>query len=155
MLSNNFDLQMYKLLQLILKRVQWCMRVKELKKRHFITGLVVLLFTLILVYTFHFTRIYETKRKEILVKREQPDTVILLTMTRSGSSILGSIFNERTNVTYLYEPLYPFGLISGLECNDNFTKDDISAVLRFIAKCDFENILPYYRRSKRTNEYAK
>ena len=152
MLSNNFDLQMYKLLKLILKRVQWCMQVKELKKRHFIIGLVVLLFTLI--YTFYFTSIYETKRKEILVKREQPDTVILLTMIRSGSSILGSIFNERTNVTYLYEPLYPFGL-TGLECNENFTKDDISAVLRFIAKCDFENILPYYRRSKRTNEYAK
>ena len=150
---------MFKLLQLILKRVQWCMRVKKLKigyirKRHFITGLVVLLFTLI--NTFHFTRIYKTKRKEILVKREQPDTVILLTMIRSGSSILGSIFNERTNVTYLYEPLYPFGLISGIkECNENFTKDDISAVLRFIAKCDFENILPYYRRSKRTNEFAK
>ena len=145
---------MYKLLELILKRVQWCMRVKELKKRHFITGLVVLLFTLI--HTFYFTSIYETKRKEIPVKREQPDSVILLTMIRSGSSILGSIFNERTNVTYLYEPLYPFGPISGIkECNENFTKDDISAVLRFIAKCDFENILPYYRRSKRTNKYAK
>jgi len=42
-------------------------------------------------------------------RKEEVDAVILLSMTRSGSSIAGSLFNERVNVTYLYEPLFPFG----------------------------------------------
>ena len=33
--------------------------------------------------------------------------VLLVTQCRSGSSILGELFNRRERVVYLYEPLYP------------------------------------------------
>ena len=81
----------------------------------------------------------------------KPGVVILLTMMRSGSSIVGSIFNERTNVTYLYEPLFPFG---EQRCDDE-TREDSQAVLRHISTCHFEKLPPLYEPSKRNDVHAK
>jgi len=81
----------------------------------------------------------------------RPDVVILLTMMRSGSSIVGSVFNERENITYLYEPLFPFGKD---KCNENTRKKSL-AVLKHISMCQFEHLKPYYQLSKRNDVYAK
>ena len=76
---------------------------------------------------------------------KKTDAVILLSMTRSGSSILGSIFNERENVLYLYEPLYPFGQ---QECDDK-TREQSMEVLKHTASCHFEKLAGLYQSSTR------
>ena len=95
------------------------------------------------------------KFPEISVKKdhfpEKTDVVILLTMMRSGSSILGSIFNERVNVTYLYEPLFPFG---EQECDEK-TRQSSLEVLRNVSSCHFENLRLLYQSSTRKDIYAK
>ena len=82
---------------------------------------------------------------------EKTDVVILLTMMRSGSSILGSIFNERVNVTYLYEPLFPFG---AQECDEK-TRQSSLEVLRNVSSCHFENLQLLYQSSTRDDISAK
>ena len=77
--------------------------------------------------------------------------VILLTMMKSGSSIVGSIFNERANVSYLYEPLFPFG---EQECDENTRRSSLE-VLRNISNCHFENLAPLYNPSKRSDIWGK
>ena len=86
-------------------------------------------------------------------KTEKTDAVILLTMMRSGSSILGSIFDERANVTYLYEPLFPFGE-NGVMCK-NETGENALDVLRFAATCKFENFQALYQPTDRFDKHAK
>ena len=93
---------------------------------------------------------YQKESRNHFQKRKA-DVVILLTMMRSGSSIVGSIFNERSNVTYLYEPLYPFGL----QGCDNDTRRLMLEVLEKISNCQFENLQPLYNTSARNDKNAK
>ena len=86
-------------------------------------------------------------------KTEKTDAVILLTMMRSGSSILGSIFDERANVTYLYEPLFPFGE-NGVMCKKE-TRENALDVLRFAATCKFENFQALYQPTDRFDKNSK
>ena len=79
--------------------------------------------------------------------KKKIDVVILLTMMRSGSSIVGSLFDMRVNVTYLYEPLYPFGK---QECNGK-TRQSSLAVLRNVSSCHFENLALLYQSSTRND----
>ena len=72
-----------------------------------------------------FSNIMDPKNLESENSKRKIDVVILLTMMRSGSSIVGSIFNERVNVTYLYEPFFPFGK---QECNEK-TRQSLLKVL--------------------------
>ena len=78
-------------------------------------------------------------------EENRPKVVILLTMMRSGSSILGSIFNEHKNVLYSYEPLFPFGL---QQCNETTRRSSVE-VLRSMSSCHFENLGPLYKTSNR------
>ena len=82
---------------------------------------------------------------------KKTDVVILLTMMRSGSSIVGSIFNERVNVTYLYEPLFPFGK---QQCDEK-TRQSSLDVLRNVSSCHFEKLRLLYHSSTRDDIYAK
>jgi len=99
----------------------------NLKSRRGLIGLCVVLLTAMLIWKdFSFTScakpslncekslcdvtISQTTQVEKVKPAQKTDAVILLSMTRSGSSIVGSIFNERSNVLYLYEPLFPFGM---------------------------------------------
>ena len=82
--------------------------------------------------------------------KEKTDAVILLTTMRSGSSIVGSIFDERLNVTYLYEPLFPFG-DSG--CGDEVRKDAV-ALLYHASTCHFEKFKGLYEPRKRFDRWA-
>jgi len=105
---------------------------------------------------------YFTKTKSILESHQhravlknrnlnKTKVVILLTMMRSGSSILGSIFNERVNVTYLYESLFPFGK----QACDETTRKSSLAVLRNVSNCQFENLRYLYQNSTRDDTYAR
>jgi len=80
------------------------------------------------------------------------DAVILLTMMRSGSSIVGTIFDERENVTYLYEPLFPFG--EKMICESN-TRKSALAVLRHASTCKYEKLPALYQPSDRNDIHAK
>jgi len=82
--------------------------------------------------------------------KQNTAAVILLTMMRSGSSIVGSIFDERENVTYLYEPLYPFGE----EC-DNKSRDNALALLRHASTCHFENFKSLYDLTDRYDKWSR
>ena len=84
-------------------------------------------------------------------KEKKTDAIILLATRRSGSSIVGSIFNERHNVTFLYEPLFPFGK-SG--CG-NDVEDNATSLLRSAATCHFENFKALYQPFKRDDAYSR
>ena len=79
------------------------------------------------------------------------DAVILLSMIRSGSSIVGSIFNERSNILYLYEPLFPFGK---QKCDEK-TRQESLEVLRQAISCHFENLGDLYQNSTRDDTGAR
>ena len=83
--------------------------------------------------------------------KKKTDAVILLTTMRSGSSILGSIFDERHNVTYLYEPLFPFG---ESECG-NDVKGNVTSLLLSAASCHFENFKALYQPTNRSDIWAR
>ena len=83
--------------------------------------------------------------------KKKTDAVILLTTMRSGSSILGSIFDQRHNVTYLYEPLFPFGE-SG--CG-NDVKGNVTSLLLSAASCHFENFKALYQPTNRFDTWAR
>ncbi|CAK8694477.1 unnamed protein product [Clavelina lepadiformis] len=67
------------------------------------------------------------------------DAVILLTQRRSGSSVLGELFNQRSDVTYLYEPLFPF-----VERPCDVQHKERVEVLRHITKCELEQLPSLY-----------
>ena len=98
-----------------------------------------------------FSKTSDPKNCESENSKKKIDVVILLTMMRSGSSIVGSIFNERINVTYLYEPLFPFGK---QECNEK-TRQSSLEVLRNLSNCHFENLGLLYQSSARNDFSAK
>ena len=79
------------------------------------------------------------------------NAVILLSMIRSGSSIVGSIFNERSNILYLYEPLFPFGK---QKCDEK-TRQELLEVLRQAISCHFENLGDLYHNSTRDDTGAR
>jgi len=101
------------------------------------------------------TELLETKRisklnsSDYIHIKEKTDAVILLTTMRSGSSIVGSIFDERRNVTYLYEPLFPFG-DSG--CGD-VVREKVLSLLHDASTCHFENFKALYEDSNRFDRY--
>ena len=56
---------------------------------------------------FNFTKM-APKGSYLDAKSSGPKVVILFTQMRSGSSIVGTMSSQRTNVSYFYEPLFPF-----------------------------------------------
>ena len=89
----------------------------------------------------------------VQIQRQQPDTIILLSMIRSGSSILGSIFNERRNVTYFYEPLFPLSSLNN--CDEQYSPADFETAIRSIATCEFGKLVPLYQRMSRTDRFSE
>ncbi|XP_076801917.1 carbohydrate sulfotransferase 1-like [Clavelina lepadiformis] len=61
---------------------------------------------------------------------------------RSGSSILGELFNQRTGVTYLYEPVFPF---DERPCERLY--EDRIQVLRHISRCEFFPLPALYKKA--------
>ncbi|CAK8684756.1 unnamed protein product [Clavelina lepadiformis] len=55
------------------------------------------------------TKVVQSSISPPEIQQIKPGAVILLTHTRSGSSFVGEIFNQKRGVAYFYEPLYPFG----------------------------------------------
>lgn len=72
----------------------------------------------------------------------KPQVVIVLSQMRSGSSVVGEMFNRRSDVSYFYEPLYPFGMGS---CNH--VSNDRLEVLRKFATCDFDGLDRLYDKA--------
>uniref|UniRef100_H2XZN6 Sulfotransferase n=1 Tax=Ciona intestinalis TaxID=7719 RepID=H2XZN6_CIOIN len=71
----------------------------------------------------------------------KPTAVIIFTSMRSGSSFLGELFNQHSQVFYMFEPLHAFG--SYKEQRENRFR-----ALHDISRCNFTNlpnILPYVK----------
>ena len=84
--------------------------------------------------------------KKISSKTEGPLTVFVVTQCRSGSSFLGEIFNQRRNVTYFYEPLYPFRKSNCNPTTNELKKDSVNAT-EIIARCEFEKLHQLYQKA--------
>ena len=128
-----------------------------IKKAFFVLFIVCMTtFCLISFRTFQSQRLSKSEDREPIAinpvktatSRDKTDAVILLTMMRSGSSIVGSIFDERKSVTYLYEPLYPFGE----KCED---KDSALALLRHASTCHFEKFKALYEPTNRYDKWSR
>ena len=87
---------------------------------------------------------YDASRQKIVSTsyKRRPDVVILFTQMRSGSSILGELFNQRTDVTYLYEPVFPF---DERPCERLY--EDRVQVLRHISRCEFFPLPVLYKKA--------
>ena len=132
---------------------------QKMKKKNFL----ILLACLVTVYSvIFFSRISDYLSDKLAIAKKinsavdsknkrKTDAVILLTTMRSGSSIVGSIFDQRYNVTYLYEPLFPFGE-SG--CGNDI-KNNVMSLLRSAATCHFENFKELYQPTNRDDTWAR
>ncbi|XP_072174267.1 carbohydrate sulfotransferase 5-like [Diadema setosum] len=88
---------------------------------------------------------------------EQPPVVILLSLWRFGSSILGQLFNQNKDMFYLFEPLYAASILSQ---RYNYTDTQLKSyqrdIIRNFSKCafttDFVSIID--ARPGRTNNTA-
>nr|CAB3230871.1 carbohydrate sulfotransferase 3-like [Phallusia mammillata] len=92
------------------------------------------------------------EQKDSVGLNRRTDAVILLSQMRSGSSVLGELFNQRVNVSFFYEPLYPFGD----ETCPQMDKERV-AVLEKISKCQFDLQGHYkkaYLASQLTDSFA-
>ena len=86
------------------------------------------------------------------VKRRK--SVILLTQMRSGSSVIGELFNQKLGVPYFYEPVFPFG---EEPCNAQW--QNRTQVVEEIANCRFDKLKALYasgfERTKRPDMFAR
>ena len=73
-------------------------------------------------------------------------SVLLLSQCRSGSSILGELFNQRKDVTYLYEPLYPFRESNGISSRWKLVPEMVQAV-GDMARCRFDRLPKMYKHA--------
>ena len=72
--------------------------------------------------------------------------VFLVTQCRSGSSILGELFNRRERVTYLYEPLYPFRAQACSPPPVELVGKSVRAV-EAMTRCDFGGLPKFYKEA--------
>lgn len=79
--------------------------------------------------------------------------VFLVSQCRSGSSIMGEVFNRRSNVAYFYEPLYPFRRSNCFTTAEDVTEESIRAV-EDIAHCRFDELTQLYRRGYKVAKQA-
>jgi len=95
-----------------------------------------------------FLKVYKLSKTKTADENEKqnaphvPAAVVLFTQMRSGSSVLGEIFNQRSDVTYFYEPLFPF---DERPC-DSLLKDRVE-VLRQISSCQFGDLRNMYKKA--------
>nr|XP_002128541.1 carbohydrate sulfotransferase 1 isoform X1 [Ciona intestinalis] len=70
----------------------------------------------------------------------KPTAVIIFTSMRSGSSFLGELFNQHSQVFYMFEPLHAFG--SYKEQRENRFR-----ALHDISRCNFTNLPNMYKQA--------
>lgn len=91
------------------------------------------------------------KKSAELRKRK---VLILLTQMRSGSSVIGELFNQKHGVPYFYEPVYPFG---ETPCKSQW--QNRTQVVESIAHCRLENLKSLYaegfNRSQRPDHFSR
>ena len=74
--------------------------------------------------------------------RKKLTAVLLISQFRSGSSILGEIFNRNKNVTYLFEPLYPLSY-QWQSVHDDLVNESVRSV-ELMVRCQFEHLTDLY-----------
>ena len=72
--------------------------------------------------------------------------VLLVTQCRSGSSILGELFNRRERVVYLYEPLYPLRSYGCWPMPVEFEARAVRAVEDMV-RCEFADLPALYQEA--------
>jgi len=88
---------------------------------------------------------------EAAEKRENPTSekitsVLLVSQCRSGSSVVGELFNRRKGATYLYEPLYPLRTANGVQAPDELIPRSTELV-DDIVHCRFHRLPEIYRQA--------
>ncbi|XP_078482830.1 carbohydrate sulfotransferase 1-like [Ciona intestinalis] len=87
-------------------------------------------------------------------KHTAPNAVILLTQRRSGSSIVGELFNQYVNVSYFYEPLFPFDDT----CKQSL-QNQTQKTIQHIASCELTHLPKLYNEAfnvtNRDDKYSK
>ena len=85
-----------------------------------------------------------TKFAESHVAKKKPLVVFLVSQCRSGSSVLGELFNQRSGVTYIYEPLYPLRTRNGVQSPPELL-NTTKRLVENMARCKFTQLPHFYR----------
>ena len=109
---------------------------------------------------FNFKRIVKTETSPHLPKRSRTSTttpalktttrksqiaVILISQFRSGSSIIGELFNRNfRHTTYFFEPLQPFGKADWMPVHSALKERSVK-VVEDIARCKFRRLTKLYQ----------
>ncbi|CAK8680172.1 unnamed protein product [Clavelina lepadiformis] len=86
------------------------------------------------------------------IKQVSPGAVILLTHTRSGSSFVGEIFNQKRGVAYFYEPLFPFGTCP--RTSSNLAEEYFPNALRLNFSSAWDSYIKGNKLSRRNEQEA-
>ena len=76
--------------------------------------------------------------------QNRTEVVIIFSQIRSGSSFVGELFNRKTGVTYIYEPLWQFP--------DHFEQEGVQ-VIDDIARCQFDGLASVYKRVYHSEDF--
>ena len=93
----------------------------------------------------------QSQISEVAEKRENPPSekntsVLLVSQCRSGSSVVGELFNRRRGATYLYEPLYPLRTADYVQAPDELIPLSTELVNDTV-HCRFQRLPEMYRRA--------
>jgi len=126
-------------------------RPKLLRKEYLLITFLTIL--LILAYRQSLTQTAEKRERP---PNEKITSVLLVSQCRSGSSVVGELFNQRRGATYLYEPLYPLRTENGVQVPDELIRGSTELV-DDIVHCRFHRLPRMYRRAMeatRNKDYA-
>ena len=84
-------------------------------------------------------------------REDKPLSVFVVTQCRSGSSFFGEIFNRQPNVTYFYEPLYPFRSKDCGPAAEELYEASVAAVEN-ITRCQLHALAPSYKNAFETTK---
>lgn len=102
------------------------------------------------------TKIREMRRLLPNENRNSPSpvrVVIIFTSKRSGSTLLGELFNQNREIFYLFEPLFPYTR------NCDILRQERTRLLEKISRCDFsdmpEDYVNAFSTTKHTDKNSK
>lgn len=73
--------------------------------------------------------------------------VLIITQSRSGSSLIGQVLSASKGTMYLHEPLFPFGI----DCS-SMQEAKLSLLLRLL-RCDFDDLREKYKTAFKKSHF--
>ena len=116
----------------------------------FVVAVILIIYLSVLHYFHHdsLEKRFSQLKHSLLYENSVKSTkaVLLVSQCRSGSSILGELFNQRVNVSYFYEPLYPFRKKDCFQTPVSLKESSVAA-LKSMIKCDFTKLSQLYEEA--------